>query len=265
MSLIPPENLTSPAGYVSAFIASVFIIGIAKGGFGGGIGMLAVPVMLQVLPPKTAVPLMVPILVLCDLCTIRHFPHDWDKRGIALIVPGTLIGFVIGFVFLDRFRAADINLAIGLLTLFFLVLTWSGAGNRPLFQEVSRLKGTVVGIGCGFSTVVAHSAGAIVNMFFLARRLDKEYFIGTTARLYFGINLLKVPIFALNPNPDGPTFGWHTLLWTSWALPLCPLAVWIGVWMQRHFSQETFRMLIYLTLLLMAGKLIYDSIVVYLA
>lgn len=265
MSFIPPDIMTDSTGYVVAFIAATFIVGIAKGGFGGGIGMLSVPVMLQVLPPKTAVPLLVPILILCDVCTIRHFPHNWDKRGIALIVPGTVIGFLFGFVCLDRFRAADINLTVGLITLVFLVLTWSGVGNRPLFQEVNWLKGTGVGIGCGFTTIVAHSSGAIVNMFYLARRLDKETFIGTTARVYFGFNIMKVPIFGLNPNPDGPTFGWQTMLWASWALPLCPLAVWMGVWLQRRFSQETFRVAIYLTLVLIAGKLIYDSLVFYLA
>ncbi len=261
---LPPEVTGSPLAYSAALIAATFIIGIAKGGFGGGIGMLSVPVMLLVLPDKTTLPLLLPILIACDIFTIRSFPDTWDKQGFLLIAPGMLVGLFVGIFCLNRMRVEDFNLIIGLLSMVFCVMMWLGLGNRPLFAKASLAKGSVVGLACGVSTMVAHSAGAIVNMFLLSRRLDKETFIGTTGRFYFTFNVLKIPMFYFNPDASGPSFSWETLLWSSWVLPLCPVAVWMGVWMQRRFSQATFQKIIYVTLLLIAGKLISGSIHSYL-
>ena len=261
LSVFVPPNYDGPLlGYFAALLIAAFIVGIAKGGFGGGIGMLSVPVMLLVLPPKTVIPLLVPVLITCDIFTMRSFPNTWDKQGFLLIAPGMVVGLFAGLLLLGRMRPADIKLAIGILTLTFCVITWLGLGNKPLFARASLVKGSVVGLACGIATMLAHSAGAIVNMFLLSRRLDKETFIGTTARFYFVFNVSKVPIFGLNPNPAGPHFDWQTFLWSSWVLPFCPLAVWIGVWMQRRFSQEAFRGIIYVTLVAIAGKLIWDSL-----
>ncbi len=260
---LPPDVFASPLAYATAFVLATLIIGVAKGGFGGGIGMISVPVMLQVAPATTVLPLLLPILIACDVCTIRHFPHEWDKKGFFVVAPGMVVGLFVGLFCLDRMRAVDINMAIALLSLVFCVVNWTGLGDRPLFTQTTFTKGTIVGLACGVSTMVAHSAGAIVSMFLLSRRLDKAVFIGTTARFYFTFNVLKVPFLALNPSPGGPTFDWSTLLWASWVLPLCPLGVWMGVWMQRRFSQRTFVWIIYTTLLLIAIKLIWSSLHIY--
>ncbi|MCX5658404.1 MAG: hypothetical protein NTW19_01625, partial [Planctomycetota bacterium] len=47
---IPPE--VAPSMYYLFVGAAVLITGISKAGFGGGVGILAIPVMAQVLGPK---------------------------------------------------------------------------------------------------------------------------------------------------------------------------------------------------------------------
>ncbi|MBD3266617.1 hypothetical protein GF373_08105, partial [bacterium] len=48
-------------------ITGVILIGIAKAGFGGGIGIAAVPLFILSIPdPKVAIGMMLPILCFCD-------------------------------------------------------------------------------------------------------------------------------------------------------------------------------------------------------
>ena len=58
--------LSDPAFYLVA-IPAVLIFGISKGGFGGGLGIAAVPLMALVVSPATAAGIMLPPLILMDV------------------------------------------------------------------------------------------------------------------------------------------------------------------------------------------------------
>ena len=238
--LIPPEVTDRHGPILRLLLPPLSLSVLPKGDLGEGSVCFRSRLCFWFSPAKTILPLLLPILIACDIFTIRSFPHTWDKEGFWLIAPGMVAGLFAGIFCLNRMRVEDFNLIIGILSIVFCIMMWMGVGNRPLFTRASLAKGTVVGLACGISTMVAHSAGAIVNMFLLSRRLDKTTFIGTTGRFYFTFNVLKIPFFYWNPDPDGPTFGLQTLLWASWALPLCPLAVWLGVWMQRRSHRRCF-------------------------
>jgi uncharacterized membrane protein YfcA len=66
--------ITDPWFYVAA-IPAVLLFGIAKGGFGGGLGVLAVPLMALVVSPLQAAAVLLPILCLMDLVGL------WAYRG----------------------------------------------------------------------------------------------------------------------------------------------------------------------------------------
>ena len=58
--------ITDPLFYAAA-IPAVLLFGIAKGGFGGGLGVMAVPMMALVVSPLQAAAVLLPILCLMDL------------------------------------------------------------------------------------------------------------------------------------------------------------------------------------------------------
>ena len=62
--------LTDPVFYLAA-IPAVLIVGISKGGFGGGLGFIAVPMIALSAPPIVAAAIMLPILCLMDLVGFR--------------------------------------------------------------------------------------------------------------------------------------------------------------------------------------------------
>ncbi len=53
--------------------------------------------------------------------------------------------------------------------------------------------GSSLGVLAGFTTMIGNLAGAVTNIYFLAMRLPKNAFIGTSAFVFFMINLIKIP------------------------------------------------------------------------
>jgi hypothetical protein len=52
------------------------------------------------------------------------------------------------------------------------------------------------GVSAGFATTVATSAGPVMSLYLLTKRLPKEQFVATGAWFFFAVNLLKLPIYA---------------------------------------------------------------------
>src|SRR5690554_7655685 len=68
--------LTEPLFYLCA-IPAVLLYGIAKGGFGGNIAILSVPLMSLVMPPQQAAAILLPILCRSEEHTseLQSRPH----------------------------------------------------------------------------------------------------------------------------------------------------------------------------------------------
>ncbi len=254
--LIPDVITSSPALYLAAVVSAVLLTGFSKGGFGGGLGVLATPLMMQVLPANVALAMMLPILIVCDLFTLRHFPGEWDPRSFWRLAGGTVIGIMAGCALLVFFGRPDVNgerwlkfIVGGVSVLFCGLKAWAvwgpkkeaGEGRKPGFAI-----GTAAGLACGITTMLAHAAGQIVSMYFLSHRLDRRVFVGTTARYYLTFNTLKIPFFFLaGALSDKSYITFHTLKWEVWLIPLCALGVAVGAWLNRKMSGGVFTAIVY--------------------
>jgi uncharacterized membrane protein YfcA len=64
--------IDQPVFYLLATLA-VLIVGISKGGFGGGLAVAGVPLMSLAIPPFQAAAILLPILCLMDLAGLRAY------------------------------------------------------------------------------------------------------------------------------------------------------------------------------------------------
>ena len=64
--------LTDPAFYLVS-VPAVLLYGIAKGGFGGAVAVLSVPLMALVMSPTQAAAVLLPILVVMDAFVVRTY------------------------------------------------------------------------------------------------------------------------------------------------------------------------------------------------
>jgi uncharacterized membrane protein YfcA len=86
----------------------VLFIGLAKAGFGGALGMLTTPLCVvafgaQGREPSFALGVLLPLLCAGDLFSMYHYWGKWDKRNLAWLLPGVVVGVCIGVLLIGRF------------------------------------------------------------------------------------------------------------------------------------------------------------------
>jgi hypothetical protein len=262
-----PSNATVDAWtYISFAIVAFLLTSVSKGGFGGGIGILSVPLMIQVAPsPYFVLGMWLPVLIACDICTIRAYPKEWNHRAFWHLTPGMLGGISIATAILIAIdpdnhpeRKQQLNAALtfgtGVICLAFLILQLLPAKADAPPWEPTWAVAIPVGLVAGITTTIAHSAGPILLLFLLPQKMDQRTFVGTTGRFFFLFNVLKIPFM----------IGTHqvtreTLHYGLWLLPLAPLGVWLGAWMNKKLSAVWFVRIIQLSLVGMAGKMVYEG------
>ena len=268
-----PDSAAPLVGYLAAGVAAVMLIAVSKGGFGSGLGMLSVPVMMQVAPSSVVLPMMLPVLIWCDVLAIRQYPGQWRPRAVWLVAPGALAGIVIGWLILYRLSDAPrelrttndawLKLVVGAICLGFVGVWAAGlwlrrrAEERPPWRP-GWLGGTLAGLPSGVTTMLAHAAGPIYTMYLLPQKLEKREFVGTTVRYFFTFNAIKIPFFMMLPGGTG--LSWPVFKSTLWMLALAPVGVWTGSWLNRRIQPAHFNYLLYFFLMLAGGKLLWDAV-----
>src|SRR5262245_41260147 len=90
-----PEGIPHWWYYLCVGLA-VLITGISKAGFGGGVGILAIPVMTLVVGPKEMLGITLPLLIACDVFSNLHHLGYYDWKRLRPLLLGLAIGVVVG-------------------------------------------------------------------------------------------------------------------------------------------------------------------------
>lgn len=248
--------ITDPLFYAAA-VPAVLIFGIAKGGFGGGLGVIAVPLMALVVSPVLAAAIMLPILCVMDLFAIRRYWGRWDRSELRVLVPASLVGIAVGTALFGYLTAAAIRLVIGAVAISFTLHYWIGrygkGGRGP--ADLPRYWGLLGGGGAGFTSFVAHAGGPPVSMYLLRRPIDRGGFVATTVFFFAVVNYVKlVPYYWLG-QLDADNLTTALVL-----MPLAPIGIELGHYLNRRATDRFFFGLMYVVLFVVGIKLIYDGL-----
>jgi len=236
-----------------AALAALFI-GISKAGFGGGLGMLITPLCVLAFGPWDAIGIILPLLCAGDLFSLYHYWGQWERRNLVYLLPGVVVGVVVGVQLIGRFSARELNLAIGLLAILFVVFQ---LGKEVVFRVEGAFApnhwiGVPCGIGAGITSTFAHGAAPLVSMFLIPQRLSKVVYVGTTVLVFTWINWIKVPFYCLDRSvvdwswiPAEAIINRRTLFTSAALVPVVPAGVWLGVWLNRKFSETGFLRVVY--------------------
>ena len=238
----------------------VLFIGLSKAGFGGGLGMLTTPLCVLAFsaggrPPAFAVGVLLPLLCAGDAFSLWHYWGKWERKNLKYLLPGVVVGVVIGASLIGQFSARQLNVAIGALAVAFVVFQlvkekiWRAEG---AFAP-NHLVGIPCGIGAGVTSTFAHGAGPVVSLFLIPQQMAKEIYVGTTALVFTWINWIKLPFFVLQG-----IITRETLLTGLYYLPIIPVGVWLGVWLNRKISEQLFLRLVYAMTLLTGLQLLLN-------
>lgn len=269
--IVPPGAPSGPVEYIALSIVALLLTAVSKGGFGGGVGILSVPLMLQVAPDANfVIGLWLPILITCDACTIRHYPREWNPKAFWHLTPGMLLGIVVATILLWIANTPDatghkpgtatldfaLKISIAVISLAFLGLQLRG--NKVENAEPWKptwLIAIPTGFVAGITTLIAHAAGPIITMFLLPQKMEPRVFLGTCGRYFFIFNSIKVPFMIA-----AGAMTWQTSRYGLWLMALSPLGVWLGAWLNTKVSAKWFVRIVQISLVIAAAKLMYDTL-----
>lgn len=247
--------LLDPIFYLAAVPAMV-LMGMSKGGFGGGLGGFSLPLLLLVLPPVQAAAIMLPLLCLADFTGFKAYYGKWDWAVLRIILPGAAIGTLIGWLLFKYMSSAIILILIGLISALYAILQLSGRRQHTRKQQRTpgKVRGWFWSALSGISSFVAHAGGPPLQIYLLPLRLEKDVFIATNNLFFLLINLIKLgPYFMLGQ------FSRENLLLCAVLAPVVPLGVYAGIYLQRRVNIDTFYFMLQVFLLLTGALLIYQG------
>lgn len=244
---------TDPWFYVTATVA-LLIVGIAKGGLGGGIGIVGVPLMSLVIDPIRAAAIMLPILLVMDAFAVRAWWQRWDLKNLRTMIPGAVLGTLLGFATFRMLSADAMRLLVGALALA-ISLSWFAARGLPEPKPSSLGRGTFWSTLSGFTSFSIHAGGPPAQVYLLSQQLDKSTFQATTVAFFFFVNALKLPFYAWLDQLDFANLSTSLVL-----APLAPLGIRLGHVLHHRIDERVFYRIVYASLIVIGGKLIYDGL-----
>jgi uncharacterized membrane protein YfcA len=258
------------SGWWLVIFLGVTLIGVTKSGFGSGVGLMIVPMMtiacahVATLGEKATLPLMLPLLILGDLIAVWQYRHLFSLNIVKKLLPGTLVGVVLGGLLLgwfesqqERVAAALIRLEIGFECVLLVGLHWwrvsRGLGNE--IYQPTPLASFAVGAFAAISSTLAHAAGPIIALYLLPQRLDRQLFVGTCAIYFFILNNAKLPAYYLSG-----LFGNVSFAKTLQLAPLLVIGAVLGFWLNKRMNDQLFSKIVYGVTFVLGAYLLIDAI-----
>jgi len=240
--------------FYTVSVPAVLLYGIAKGGFGGAIAILAVPLMALVMPPTQAAAILLPILVVMDLLVVKTYWGVFDRRALQLLLPGAVVGVALGYVTVDAMNDDYMRIMIGALALVF-GLQFFLQRKQEDHRAHSAGAGTFFGALAGFTSFSIHAGGPPLTVYLLPRGLSPLMFAGTAGIFFAIVNGLKlVPYYVLGQ------FTADNLLYSLILVPLAPVGVKLGHYLVRLSTSSFYYAVVSVCLALIGMKLLWDGV-----
>ncbi len=242
--------------FYAVAVPAVILAGLSKGGFGGSMAMLAVPLIALVISPIQAAGIMLPILVLMDVVGLIAYRGHYDRKSLWILVPPALLGIGVGWATAALVNEAFVRLLVGSMSLIFVAdyLWRKRRGGLDKAAGHNRAKGSFWGAVAGFTSFVSHTGGPPFQLYMVPLRLEPTLFAGTAVIFFAVANTVKlVPYFFLGQ------FDMTNLATAAVLLPLAPLATLFGVWLVKVVKPDFFYSFIYIMMVIVGVKLIWDG------
>lgn len=245
--------IEDPLFYLIA-VPAILIVGIGKGGFAGGLGIIAVPLLALVTSPIQAAGIMLPILCVMDVTGVKAWLRRWDRTLMARLLPPAIIGIIVGALTFRYVSEAFLEILIGTMALLFSLRYWLGGRVRMGLSLPDRPASWLWSGMSGYTSFVAHAGGPPLMIYLLPKKLDKSVFVGTVTIYFAVVNYVKLIPYGLLGQLSAENLGTSLLL-----APAAIIGVKLGVWMHDRVSAVLFSRLMYAFLFCAGLKLLWDG------
>lgn len=241
-------------------IPGILIVGIGKGGFAGGLGMIAVPMMALTTSPVQAASIMLPILCVMDITGLRAWISTWNTALMMRLIPGAMLGTLIGYLTFEYVSDAALKLLLGAIAIIFTLNHWSkrwrkAAPKARISELEDHLRGGFWSTLSGFTSFLAHAGAPPLMIYLLPKQLDKRLMVGTVTIFFAIVNYVKLVPYAALGLLDATNLGTSLVL-----SPLAVMGVKIGIKLHNKIDPVLFFRLMYISLFGTGLKLMWDGL-----
>ena len=132
--------------FYAAALPIVFLVGLSKGGFLTGLGVFGVPLLSLIVQPTIAAGILLPVLLAMDAVSVWSYRKTFDRRHLAVLMPGAIAGTGLGWLTAAWVTDADIKIIVGVIGLAFMANSvWLQAMAMPGRAPGARL-GNLLGM-----------------------------------------------------------------------------------------------------------------------
>ena len=238
---------------------AVFGSAVIKNGVGVGSGIFLLPFLALVLPPKIALGLGAPAMLISDIVGVRNYWGEWDKKELLVLIPLAAVGVVLGSYLIKITPDTIFKQAVGVFALTFssyhivksIRSTYFDTAETKRVPSIkmkqSQVYTALFGFLGGIASTVAHAGGLMMSVYMLQKKSNPRIFVGTLVFFFALINLFKIFAYA--------GIGVITSQILLIVLALSPIIIAGGVLgnaLNKRVSQELFRLIV-LTLIFLIG------------
>lgn len=246
--------ITDPWLWLCAAVGA-FMVGVSKAGI-TGLSILSIALFTQVFPSsKQASGLVLPLLIFGDFVAVFAYRKHTQWHYLWRLFPWTAVGVVIGYFTLGRISDRTTKYLIGGIIVSLAVFSYwrryIAAANDDSAATLHWSVAAMVGVICGFITLVANAAGPFMAIYLVAMRLPKMEYVGTAAVFFMLLNLFKVPFMVNLGLITVQSFGFNLML-----APAVVLGALAGRWLLVRVNQDLFEKLV-LALSAIGGILLF--------
>lgn len=228
---------------VVAVAMAAFLIGLAKGGL-PGLGPLITVLVALAVPATVALGVLLPLLMVGDVAALWALRRHIERSIVTTLLPGAVVGVGLASLVLTSLSPDALEIGIVVVVLLFalyraVVLSGREPGLALSRALASNSGGATAGFAAGITSTVAHAGGPPVAIHLLAHNLAPIRFAGTSAAIFWAINWLKVPGYAL-----AGLFDPDLMLVLAPTALLIPPGVLTGRWAVQRLSARPFEILV---------------------
>jgi uncharacterized membrane protein YfcA len=241
-------------------IPAVMLVGLSKGGLGGALALMGVPLMALAIPPVQAAAIFLPILIVMDLVALWSWHRHNHRQTLLLMLPGALAGIAIGWATSSVISPNAMRLVVASVTIIFVLryfyTTFRARRGTEIAAKPQRpVAATIWASLSGYASFVAHAGGPPFQVYVLPLKLDPKTYTGMSVRFFAIMNAVKlIPYFALG------ALDATNLKTSASLLPVAIIATMAGAKVVKYMKPAIFYPLMYSMALLAALKLFWDGL-----
>ena len=219
--------------------------------------------MSLVISPIQAAGIMLPIMIPMDFLSIWVYRKRWDGKNLALLIPAATVGITIGGLTANLVNDQIVRLLVGIIAVVFTLHRARGlylrrmakASGQEARKPPNKVWGAFWGTCAGFTSFLAHAGSPPYQVYVIPQGLSKEIYAGTSVMFFAAANAIKLIPYGMLGQLSVTNLSVSAAL-----LPLVPVGVFLGVWINRRLPEKTFFAIILASIFLVGLKLIWDGV-----